>query len=390
MSHSRNHSLFLWAVVGTSCILTTGCVSKEPAPEEIIVDVHYRATDDVASRFSATDARTSPDAQAGSRGMRSMKDVPKSGRTLGRDLAPTDAGALSRLREELLATSVEGRKETQLVALGLAAYERGDFATALTHTRAAWLSLQQTRSRTLDEDLGTSPVREVALAFASALVASSESKEGIVLLERIAVASPRWLPVYSALFEHYMNVRAHDLAERVARGALSFTSGQGADANVLVARSLRAQGKRKETLDVLERARVAFPSDARVVLWFSLAQHDAGFLTEACEGFSLAYARMPGNQDAAYNHGLCLADARRWEEARSVVKLALVQHPHSDSLRLLAGNVLRRGGRNAEAYGVWKEFLSSSAPADPRRAAVENALDDLRQSGDSLLPALSQ
>jgi tetratricopeptide (TPR) repeat protein len=242
--------------------------------------------------------------------------------------------------------------------------------------------LQESRSRTLEEDLATSPVREAALAYASALLSSASRREGLVLLEKIVAASPSWLLAYEVMFTHYLDQGSAFLAEKVARRALAYANDEaGARPSILLARALRARSRPGEALAALRGAEARFPSESGITLWTGVVLHDAGFLTEACERFSSAYQRSRGDEHAAYNHAACLVRAERWGEARDVVKLALKQHPGSASLRLLAGNANRMLGHDADAYLAWRGFLDVAHPRDPRRAQVENALADLRTAG---------
>lgn len=349
-------------------LTTVACLPNRERPPDTVLSVRYASTDDLASRFAHGAGVAS---SGGEKRNTSGRALPRAGREPYRDTE------LAALREQLLAATAEGRKETQLVTLGLAALEAGDLGAALAATREAWTSLQETRSRTLDEDLATSPLRDYAAAHARVLLATSERREGIVLLERIVSASPAWMPAYRMLFEHYSREGASGLAERVARRALGYGLETEAWPRVALARALRAQGRREEALGVLKAAETAFPSDSTVTSWLGLLLHDAGFLTEACERFALAYARLPGDEEASYNHASCLSREARFEDAEDVLRLAVMRNPGSASLRLLAGNVLRRRGRDADAYRAWREFLDMSDPRDPRRGRVENALEEL-------------
>ncbi len=358
--------LFLWSLGG--CVTLTESKETQPAASDQFVTVRYAATDDVASRLVAGESLNRP--TTGAPG--------DSGAAL---VTPVDAYSSDQkaaFREELLASTADGRRESQLVRLGWEAFERGDVATAVARTREAWILLQNSRSQTLDEDLSGGPVRSVALAYARALLATTERREGIVVLEKIVAASPAWMPAYTALFEHYLERGAAGLSEKVARRALAYADdASGAWPSVLLARSLRAQRRPQDALAVLKVAEIRFPNDSNVTLWTGVVLYDAGFLTESCERFSLAHARLSGNEHAAYNHALCLSREKRWGSAGDVVKLALTLHPQSVSLRLLSGNVSRSLGNKAEAYRVWREFLDMSSPGDPRRPHVENALAEL-------------
>lgn len=374
---AQRQSCFLFVLVAS--VQSVGCTSTSASKEAAEIPhrfatVRYAASDDLPSRLAAGDrlrAGRSPQATESSP-----------------TLSPYSSDQRQTFREELLLSTADGRRESQLVRLGWEAFEKGDFAMAVVRTREAWVSLQNTRSRTLDEDLSGGLVRTVALAYARALLATSERQEGMAVLEQIVAASPSWMPAYDVLFEHYLESGAAGLAEKVARRALAYAEDTaGAWPSVLLARALRAQRRPEEALAALKVAQVRFPQDSNILLWTGVVLHDAGFLTESCERFSLAYARLSGNEHAAYNYALCLGREKRWGEASSVVKLALTQHPHSVSLRLLSGNVSRSLGKNAEAYRVWREFLDMSSVGDPRRPYVENALAELgkpaREENDS-------
>ena len=292
-----------------------------------------------------------------------------------------DLGIAAALFEEAERSVALG--ERGLLAAALAQYLMGDTTRASNYSRALWTLLERRRTKTLEEDLQSSPHREAAFLLGVVQLKTHERQQGLFLLEKLISANPGWDAPYLALAEHYLFHNSPRLAKKVAQLGLQRFFEKGPEMHVTLARAQRALGEVDDSQQTLTRARVLFPQDSSITLWTAMGEFDGGFLTAACEKFAQVYERRPDMPAAANNFALCLTRQGEWDRAENVLKLAIAKNPELSSLRVLFGTVEKTRGNLLAAQQAWQDFLILAAPGDPNRELVQAALADLnREQGE--------
>jgi tetratricopeptide (TPR) repeat protein len=269
-----------------------------------------------------------------------------------------------------------GLGEKELLAASATAYERGDYPKAFERAHALWNLLERRRTKTLEEDLRTSPFREAALVLGVVQLKTHEDKAGVALLESLVQSARDWPAPYLALAEHYQGKKAYNLSARVSNAGLD-RAGVDPRLFVALARAYRALGQIENAKITLGRALKIFPEATSVLLWLGISEFENGAVTSACERFALGFAKDESNPVAAHNYSLCLVRGGDWERAENLLRNAIGRNAEVSHLRLLYGVVLKRLGNLRGARQTWGEFLALSESSDEKRALVEAALQDL-------------
>ncbi len=272
--------------------------------------------------------------------------------------------------------------QNELIADGLKALEQGDTARALERAYSLWQSLDIERSRSPETDLQKPVFRNPALLLALAQAESSQGAD-TSLAERLVRVNPQWEPAYIVLANAHMRRGAFLLAEKVTRAGFDRIENTSPSFLALRIKSLYSAGRKEQAMRLATTSLTAHPTHSRLLQWkgtlLFLNQKNA----EACALFEKAFSASQPDAPLSHNHAVCLTQTAQLEEALSVLKAAMATHPQHAPLRLLAGTVLKKLGKNDDARIAWREYLNLNDTNANARNAVAAALANLDLSETS-------
>jgi Tfp pilus assembly protein PilF len=229
-----------------------------------------------------------------------------------------------------------------------------------------------------DENYHSSPLKEAHFILAIAYLLSGDEENGLFLLEKIALFSQKWCPVYCALSNYYLNNNATSLALQVATKGLDTCHGSQEKLFTLQAQAYLNKGKKQQAKETLRRAESLYPKNQDIQFWIGIINLLEGKEDHACKIFENSFYNTKTDPFLSYHHSLCLLKKGDITVANEIIQQALLAHPSFSYLYHLKGILENKRKNYLAAQQYWKVFLSLTSKEDPNYNIVAFKLKQMK------------
>jgi tetratricopeptide (TPR) repeat protein len=234
----------------------------------------------------------------------------------------------------------------------------------LVETRSA---IEVARPRLAPDDtldlLYATEVLDGACAFAM-----GEEEVGSNALARAAAIDPAAEDHFVMQASHFKNTDRVRLALRVMEELVAKAERLSVDSFVVYLGILRDLGLHDREVVILRRAQQLYPGDSRLEAYLALYRVNTGSAL-ACGSLERLYRLDPMRAESAFNHALCLRQAKEHKTAISVLETTLVQHPAREDLLTLLSGIYLESGRELDAQALWKRKHNEGLGASRRHGS---------------------
>ncbi len=246
--------------------------------------------------------------------------------------------------------------------LGLAAYQRGDYAVAVANIERA---------------IGFSPrVPDYYSNLGLALRAKGEPQRAVEVYRKALQLAPQDADIHNNLGSALQTLGRLDEAVANFRAALRF-AGQNPAALFNLGNALFEQRKFEEAAQNFRQAQRLAPQDADIANNLGNALRELGRCEEAAASYQQALRQRPGYPAAARNLGWLMQELGRHEEAAGWYREALRSDPQDAAAHYNLGNALRELGRFEQAAASFREALRLNPDDADTHNNLGNALREL-------------
>ncbi len=271
-----------------------------------------------------------------------------------------------------------------IVASSVHDLQRGDFQKAIEKNRNILNNLERNRTKTLNEDYGTSPFREASLVLALAYLQEGDDENALPILEKLVIYSKNWSAIYVVLSDYYYNKKAFPLALDVATRGIDLCTEKLAYLYILQAKAYRGDGNNISAKQTLNLANERFPNNSDVNLWKGIIEYDEKNFESACKYFNVAYDLNKKNPYVAHNYSFCLIQGKQYDLASNVLNTAIANYPSHGYLYYLNGVLENFRMNYFAAQKSWQTYLSLANESDPNYKTVIFKLSQMGSYDKSL------
>ena len=171
------------------------------------------------------------------------------------------------------------------------------------------------------------------------------------------------------------------MAKKTAQRGIDISNEPSAGLYVSLARAYREQNNFIEARKVLNRARKLFSNHSEVLSWLGVIEFDENNFSTACDFMKKAHEYNLSSPSIAHNYAVCLLRSNQFDEANSIMRVALSNSPSTPYLYYLNGVIEEKRKNYLSALKSWQTYLSLVKNSDPNYKLVEYKISEIYESG---------